>query len=393
MFGRTLKNTLGFLFWTFTGLLVGVVTIATVTSSYLALSYAFWLLRYDGQPISEDTFVGQIFQAFCPQATLAQFYGATLAVGLAFGFFLVFKEAFGCYDAWLAGRLHRAEGNVEQAQAFKWELVEKTIVLALVGAFLGLVVAWDVELFRYRSAAQIAGLDDPGTATGLVTWRELMDQPNFALNVTQIGTWGYLALTAVLCLSLEVTGRKSRRYFDRILADIEGIGGTQEQVDDRVLRGYDASGQPVYDAVTPLAYDAEGSAREEAEAATPARASEESTTHARTATANPPRPEEPAEAAAPLFVAPAMGRAEAGAARQEPPKPASATEPTHEPARESEAATFTVIGTGERVAWMHAVLDRERYYCDLGTRIVWDRTTYESLHAASVPDEPEPMAA
>jgi hypothetical protein len=48
----------------------------------------------DGQPLSEDTFIGPLFQAFAPEATLAQLYRAGIAVALAGGLFLLFNKLF-----------------------------------------------------------------------------------------------------------------------------------------------------------------------------------------------------------------------------------------------------------------------------------------------------------
>ena len=364
-----------------------IVTVAVITSNYLAISYAFYLLRFDAEPISENKFVGSLFRAFCPDATIADFYAAAIALGLAIGFFLIFKESFGCFDSWLSMRLHNADGNTEQTQAFKWDLVEKGLSLVLLVVSIGFVTAWDMQLFRYRAAAQIAGLDDPDKAVQLIPWREQLAQPSLALDVTSIGCWGYLALTAATCLCTELTARKSRRYAERLLAEIDGIPAANAQVlaEERVLKGYDADGQPVYDAATPLAYDAEGNTLGLSD---PARATDAGAEHARTEQ----HEEQDGSGQAPLFVVPPMGRTESTEARPAAPRPTA--EPAQEAARQADAAVYTVVGTGEQVSWTTAAQDDKRYYCDMN-HVVWDRATYDAIHdhGTSHDFEPAPQAA
>jgi hypothetical protein len=332
--------------------------------------------------------VGPIFRAFCPDATIAEFYAAAIAMGLAIGFFLIFKESYGCFDSWLSMRLHRADGNAEQTQAFKWDLVEKGLSLTLLAATVGLVTAWDIELFRYRCAAQIAGLDDPGQAVQLATWREQVNQPSLAIDVTNIGCWGYLALTGATCLFLEMTARKSRRYAERLFAEIDAIPAADAQAlaEERVLHGYDADGQPVYDSAAPMAYDAEGNTLSSAE---PAGTTEEGSEHAR----GEEHEEHEATEPAPFFVVPPIGRTESTEARSSAPRQAG--EPINEPPRQTEAPAYTVIGTGEHVSWAKAAQDEARFYCDMVNRVVWDRATFEGLHGHRSPQvvEPAPQTA
>ena len=89
MFSRMTKNLLGLLFWSAVTLCALGVTAAVVTSNYLALAYSFYLQRYDGQPLSEETFIGPLFQAIAPEATLAQLYSLGIALAIAGGFFLL----------------------------------------------------------------------------------------------------------------------------------------------------------------------------------------------------------------------------------------------------------------------------------------------------------------
>jgi hypothetical protein len=188
MFSRMIKNILGLLFWSAVTLCALGVTAAVVTSNYLALAYSFYLQRYDGQPLSEETFIGPLFQAVAPEATLAQLYSCGIALAIAGGFFLLFNKLFNTFDSYQALKAHRAEGNSEQANAFKVDLHEKLLCAALLLTALVPVISWDVSLFRFRGAASVSKLDSPDDAVDLVTWDKLLEEPSFALELTRPST-------------------------------------------------------------------------------------------------------------------------------------------------------------------------------------------------------------
>jgi len=375
------KNLLGLLFWSAVTLCALGVTVAVVTSNYLALAYSFYLQRYDGQPLSEETFIGPLFQAVAPEATLAQLYSLGIALAIAGGFFLLFNKLFNSFDSYQALKAHRAEGNSEQANAFKVDLHEKLLCATLLLIALIPVISWDISLFRFRGAASVNKLDSPDGAVDLITWDKLLEEPSFALELTRLGSWSYIAMTASLCLGLEITARKTRRYADRCFTTIEDLGVRAGQPVERPLLGYDAEGHAVYDSTIALAYDAEGNS-----IAGPQSSHESNSPSAPAAT-------EPKQAAEPLFVVPPVGptsrddqESASGAAPAETQK--VEVQPRTAARTAASEELRTVIGTEERVSMQDAARDPERYYVDMTNGVVWDRACYEALHGVdSMPSE------
>lgn len=393
MFQRITKNGFGLVVSFFGVLLALWITLLIVTSNYMSISEAFYLLHYDQRPLASDSLVGSLFGTFCPNATLAQFYGASMAVGIALGFFLVWRTFFGGYDSWQAMCLHQADGNTEQVRAFRWDLFEKLVTLLLFAVTLGCVVAWDMQLFRYRSSAQATMLGSPNRAITMAPWMHLLSHPSFALNVAGMGAWSYVALTSMVCLSLEVAGRHVGKYMNRLYAEIAFMDGAakQDSFQKSELRGYDADGNPVYDVRTRLAYDAEGNAIDVPQSVNEVRADEN-----REKDSHQEAWKEPGEGhadSAPLFVVPKLGdergEEKSGVSNLQSAELAADTSaPSGNSHDEANIEKLPVIGTDERVSWSTAAKDPDRYYCDFVNGVIWSRGAYESLHGVTLNSSP-----
>jgi hypothetical protein len=181
-------------------------------------------------------------------------------------------------------------------------------------------------------------------------------------------------MTASLCLGLEITARKTRRYADRCFATIEELGVQIGQPAGQPLLGYDAEGRPAYDSTIALAYDAEGNS-----VAWPQSSHESNSPSAPAAT-------EPEQAAEPLFVVPPVVQIARDDQRPETQK--AEVQPRTAARVAVSEELRTVIGTEERVSMQGAARDPERYYVDMTNGVVWDRACYEALHGVdSMPSE------
>ena len=291
------------------------------------------------------------------------------------------NKLFNTFDSYQALKAHRAEGNSEQANAFRVDLHEKLLCATLLLLALIPVISWDISLFRFRGAASINKLDSPDEAVDLVTWDKLLEEPSFALELIRLGSLSYIAMTASLCIGLEITARKTRRYADRCFATIEELGVRDGQPVEQPLLGYDAEGNAVYDSTIALAYDAEGNA-----IARPPSGHQTDVTSSPVTAKN----EQDAE---PLFVVPP-----ARPAPREGQQSVSGAETAETQKVEAQPRTGArtavneelraVIGTEEHVSMQDAAHDPERYYVDMTNSVVWDRACYEALHGVdSMPSE------
>jgi hypothetical protein len=372
MIGRSIKSILGLVLWSTLTIAVLGLTAAVITTNYLAISVALYLQRFDGQPLSEEQLIGRFFSAFANDATLAQLTGLGIACMIAIGLFMVVNQGFGCWDSFQAMRLRRAEGDSEQATAFGIDLREKLMVAALILAPLTLLMAYDVSLSRYRSCAQAYKLDDPDDTVNMIGWAQISkDDASFAIECIRIGSLGYVAGTFALCIILELTGRKTRQYFDRCAACFESLESQGMQLAEQPLLGYDTTGKPVYDSAAPLAYDADGN--------------EIGGVPSSHEPAPPSSPAEAEQTVEPLFVVPPVRAAQredreeaAHAATQE-----TGTQSRPAPRTSAERELQAVVGTDEHISLHDAARDPDRYYVDMTNRAVWDRAYYDALHGVS----------
>ena len=372
MISTTLKNILGFSFWGLASIGVFGATCVIVLSNYLACSYSFYLARWDGQPLSADTFIGSFFQTFMPEATLAQLYSVGIAVGFAVACFLLTNDLFGMFDAVKLRKLHGTAGNAEQVTAYSWEISERLLAALLLAVLLVPFIRWDISLFQYRGAAAATKMDVPEDAVDLVTWSKLRGEPSFAIELTELGAIGYIAMTAAVCLALELAARKARKYGDRLLMQVDDLTSRQPGQAEETLRGYDTNGQPVYDSVAPVAYDENGDAIQHPP------------------TRNSARPQD-----VPAFVVPMESNASRNV--HDDADTASSVPQTGErqpqtPVYASTEKLLNVIGGGGAQVSMRAALgDAERYHVDIANGLIWERSYWETLHSETL--MPEAQAA
>jgi hypothetical protein len=405
---RFIRNLAGFLFC----LLVvdsGLVVLngAMMIANYLACKGSFELLGFEMRPLWTDELVGHLLGAFFPKATLAHFYALIVAVTVALGLFLVFKLAFSVADLWEARRDSLAANDQESARKAMRLIVRDLGMLLIFLIPLAWAIYWDVYLFRYRSIAGALGIEDPTVAPQMFGWeRQLRENGElFAWALVHIGAWGYVAVTALACLSLEFAWHKTVRYWDWLEGNCRELMQPATTPQEQALfYGYDHNGQPVYDPNVPIAYDTDGNpvaGQDETGADTsPGTAAHEANTGSQS---------EPTSSAATAtngngavdasLFDPAPANQDGATPNGAADKTSSGFRPTHRtraeraPAGVSTASRTAdndlhpVIGgtEGERVSLAAALADRRRYWVDPETHDVWDTDFRQALLNGGAP--------
>jgi len=405
--GRLTRNFVGLLFWLLADGGFLALNIAVVLANYLACKGSFELLGFEMRPLGTDELVGGFFGAFFHKATLAHFYALTVAVTIAVGLFLVFKLAFHIADLLEDRRAFLNAGDQQSAQAVVRLILRDLIMLLIFLAPLAWAIYWDVYLFRYRSIAGALGIEDPTVAPQMLGWeRQLQENGDlFAWGLARVGAWGYVAVTAIACLSLEFASHKTAEYWRRLEDTCrELMQPATNQQEQALFYGYDQNRQPVYDPNVPVAYDTDGNPVADQDA-TGVNANPGTVDH-NAGTISQPETISSASAAtngngavdASLFdPAPAShdGASSKGVANNTP----SGITPTNRARAErsttgSSVAPRTedsdlrpVIGgtEGERVSLAAALADRQRYWVDPETHDVWDTNFRQALLNSGAP--------
>ncbi len=254
-------------------LLIAVVAIganiAVIAGNYMGISNALSLSGYDSMPLGEDLFLGPYIAAFFAKAQLAHWYALAMAIVIGLGAFLIVHMGVKIFRLQQDRAGYRAAGDVASDQAAKRIIIQELAFVGLVGAVLITAMWWDLNLFRYRAIAGASGFDDPRVAASTIqAWGSPGQKTElFSVQLASIGSFGYLAVTLLACIVLELAFGKLGESWSRLLSAVAGFSSRDQENDGRTIGtreylqfhyGYDASGQPVYDAQTPIAYDVDG---------------------------------------------------------------------------------------------------------------------------------------
>jgi hypothetical protein len=405
---RFTRNFVGLLLWLMGVLGFIALNAILVLSNYLACKVSFDLLGFDQQPLGADKLVGDFLGAFFSKATLAHFYALVVAATVAGGLFLAFHLLFDLIGLIEDRRAYLHVGDHDSARVVAWRIIRDLLLLVVLMIPLAVAIQWDINLFEYRWVTGASGIDDPAVAPGQVETLEeqlLKYGHLFAWSIARIGAWGYMAITALAGLGLEVASHRTSQYWHRLISPLDALlEPSVPQEEQMLFYGYDEQGQPVYDPQTPVAYTPDGTPvpgyRSMAVDAAPGATG-------RIAEMDQPEPEASTQLAGePTEVIDAPGSLERppfapvaseqnGAGQQAPtprplfePAPLSCpprglSTPLGSPApRPDHSRLRDVIGgaAGTQVSLATALADQEQYFVDPATGQVWDRQYWEQLH-------------
>ena len=411
MISTALRNLAWLGIWLVVTLLAILVAVWSVIEHYLNAANGLELAGTEAKPLIEDFLIGRIIGAFLPEATLPQAMAFTISLVEAIAFFVMAHQLHGILELARYRRASRLKGDEAEVREATWQILETLLVFAVLGGVLVWGILWDIEIFRYRSMAGAAGLDDPAEAAGtLPSWAmQLQDSGSWAaVQLTRMGAWGYLSFTAVSCMVLALCFQKLEEQFVRAMRPVDEWYESlmKRRVEDEqapVFYGYDSDGQPVYDPDAPIAYDTEGRPVDaEQPAAEPA---DEPTAAAPETNGNGSRahvqqePEGDAVSAT-IHAEPAAARAAQNGngphvASSGPLFDPAPSHPLHGPAQAPHGAASSerppadlrdVLGgsPGEQIRLAEAAAKPQHYYVNLATGQVWNRQAWEYLHTVAV---------
>jgi len=233
--------------------LVGVVfslflSVFMIIANYMACQVSFELLGYDRKPLYADKLVGPFFGAFVSQATLTHLYAMVVAVAVFVGLFMAFRILVHILELLKDRKVYLNQQDRENAQVIVQMILWELLDLALLAAPLGYALYWDIELFRYRSIAWAAGIEDAPKATGLGNWSLQLQEKSslWAWSLTQIGAGGYIGVTVLACMGFEYSVRKTNENWSRLSNSLEDIFGATVPAQESAgfFYGYDMDGRP-----------------------------------------------------------------------------------------------------------------------------------------------------
>ncbi len=364
------RNMVALLLWLAIMAISIVIHSCVVFANYMASAAAFELLGYEDKPLSADALLGAYMGAFLGKSTLAHLYALSLSVTLAWSFFMVFHLGFRIFEMIFDRRTYIEQGDEASAR-----LASRLIIrdLALIVAFaipLAFALYWDLELFRFRSVCGALQITDPSVATSSISNWSLQFRERshlFTWVIAKIGGWGYLAVTALVCIALEFSFHKIGESWARLLSGFQGIIEPGASADRELeLYGYDENGQPVYHPDGDVVYGVNGNLLR--------RPSEQYPTETGVASGDQ----------SPEFLASPMERPEV-----QPATTCSGNDQLDEGVEPSgrrcgldddQRQEVIASPTDERLTFAEAQANRDLYHVDIANRQIWWRQYWVHIH-------------
>jgi hypothetical protein len=426
MITNSVRNLTALVLWLAIAFAALYLNVQVTTANYLGCKAALEKQGYEPEPLGVDPLVGRFLGAFLDQATLAQFVALGVALVEALALFLLFHT---CFELWrlfqirgenqnLIAATQKQSGNaetepVESTQEIETEttrdaqaevraanrLILRAIVeIALLALILIPVIRWDIDLIRFRAVVDALGNGSPEiNPMQIPSWTNFLST-NDHLFITRLignGAWGYLGVTALGCLLLELSFEKLDQRWARLMSPVDKkLDGWLHPEPEAIFYGYDETGQPVYEPDTPVSYDLDGRpvmAVEDVRADTSEADDEETIVRPVEASAGSKNPSRPfADWPKPQAESAPVGSGNGNGNGYSPlfdssaiDQPRTSEEWPHVvyESPETRSSMLDVIGTNsDRVSLATAQADPSTYYVDQVTGQVWNRKHWESLH-------------
>jgi len=237
MVNRIIRNSFGFMAWVVAIVTCVIINIMIALANYLGCRSAFELLNYGLQPLGLDGILGGFFQVFLSEATICNLFALSLNLSEIVGFFLLFHLTFDIYQLFYDRQGYLADEDekrgMENAKAALHLIIRDAILLTILAVPMIYAIRWDIWLFRFRSVASALGIEDPELAAGTMKAWELQLQEKgelFALFMARVGGWGYVAVTALACMGVELSAKKAGESWTKLTSAIgEWYAGLSQQ--------------------------------------------------------------------------------------------------------------------------------------------------------------------
>lgn len=208
-----------------------------IYTNFTALKVSFELAKYDGTPVGEDLLTGPIWESLgLYELTQSHMFSAAIAVFVGLLSAMAFHHIYISVRLLMEKREYAKNGDTASAEQANMAIIRHLVMLGLVLIPLLPVAYWDLQLFRFRTAAAALGMED--NAVAMKDWPLLMQQHGdlFAMSLARFGGWAYIFLVAGAGLAVEFWLNYVREALVRLGAAIQAwheyITGT-ENANDR----------------------------------------------------------------------------------------------------------------------------------------------------------------
>lgn len=243
--------------WVCLAMLLVVLEAIVVISHYSHLQVALLLSGADGGPLGLDPLLGPYVGAFIGEATLPNTIALGMAASLGIGAFLIAHLV----EKMLFLLQHRDEFRADptERRLALWSLGQKLFWVLLIASGLFFVGRWDVELFKFRSAAGASGIESSSEASKMKAFSALAKAgpEQSYVHLAEVGAVGLCMLSGLTafcfaaCLSrIEENSTSMMEAIGRWFEGDEGANSPEEGTSVATEDGVSAGGAAGVDSNT-----------------------------------------------------------------------------------------------------------------------------------------------
>lgn len=200
-------------------------------TNFTALKVSFELAKYDGTPVGDDLLTGLFWESFgLYELTQSHMFAAGIAFFVGVGSWIAFHYLYRTVRLLMDRREYERVGNNAMVELSNMAIIRNLVMFGIVMTFLIPVAAWDMQLFRFRSAAPVLGMED--NAIAMKDWSLLMEQHGdlFVMSLARLGGWAYIFLVCLASLAVELWVNYVQEALAKLGTDfmawVEYINGT-----------------------------------------------------------------------------------------------------------------------------------------------------------------------
>lgn len=225
---RFIRSTFGLIVMGLVFSLAVSIHIWALIANYNALVQGFELIGFDQKPLADDPFYGWVFEAMLlGDATQCHLYAGFLVFTLAACFGVVSYFLFNMIMLIRDRKVYLNNGDEESARQAMTVILHDNLPYFIIFSGLLIFLAWwDLWLFYYRSLAGAMNIEIPKEAVLNISSPGVMlaEAPdNFALAISRIGGWGYLAATLFTSFFMKFAYQRAKErliIFEESLLDL-----------------------------------------------------------------------------------------------------------------------------------------------------------------------------
>ncbi len=174
--------------------------------NYLALKFSFEQLNYDQRGLGGDGLTGWIFSCLgVEEITQGDILAGFIAIIMGFALKKVISDLHTAYRIYIE-RIEYArindQANVELANKM---MIQKIIYTSILFIPVSIACYYDMSLFRFRCVYWLLSNEAENTVLTMKNWGTILQENRdlFAISITQLGAYAYLALIGCMAILLE----------------------------------------------------------------------------------------------------------------------------------------------------------------------------------------------